>query len=40
MTDTIGIDSRIFVRNSKKNYGDQGHFESVLGVAVKIKGYD
>lgn len=39
MKDIIGIDSRRFVRNNKKSDGSIGHFESVLGVAVRITDY-
>ena len=39
MTSIIGIDSRIFVRSTKKAYGVEGHFESVIGIAVKVKEY-
>jgi len=40
MTSIIGIDSRIFVRSNRKAYGVEGHFESVIGIAVKVKGYE
>lgn len=36
---TIGIDSRIFIRNTKKKDGSLGHFESVLGVGIKVRDY-
>jgi uncharacterized protein YlaN (UPF0358 family) len=39
MPSIIGIDSRIFVRESKKKNGDEGHFRSVLGIAVKVRDY-
>lgn len=39
MPSIVGIDSRIFKRESIKSNGQPGHFESVLGVAVKVKDY-
>lgn len=40
MQSIIGIDSRIFLRDVIKRNGVTGHFESVLGVAVKVNDYD
>jgi len=39
MVSIIGIDSRIFIREVIKKNGEEGHFKSVLGVAVKVKDY-
>lgn len=39
MTD-IGIDSRIFRRESTKKDGTKGLFESVLGIAVRVSNYN
>ncbi len=36
----IGIDSRIFQRTSTKRDGSEGHFKSVMGVAVKVWNYN
>lgn len=35
----LGIDSRSFVRNTVKRDGTPGHFESVIGIAVKVRDY-
>lgn len=40
MAAIIGIDSRIFVRDTIRKDRTPGHFESVLGVAVKVNNYD
>lgn len=40
MVSIVGIDSRDFRRNSLKRDGSTGYFESVIGVAVKVKDYD
>lgn len=39
MRSIVGIDSRIFKRESIKRNGEHGHFESVLGIAVKVRDY-
>jgi hypothetical protein len=39
MGSIIGIDSRIFVRDVIKKSGEKGHFESVIGIAVKVADY-
>ncbi len=39
MVSIIGIDSRIFIRNIKRRDGSDGHFQSVLGIAVKVRDY-
>jgi len=39
MTDVMGVDSRIFIRKYPKRDGTQGHFNSVLGIAVKVRDY-
>ncbi|MCK5282470.1 MAG: hypothetical protein KAK00_03605 [Nanoarchaeota archaeon] len=39
MVSIVGIDSRSFVRNVRKTNGSEGHFESVIGVAIKIRDY-
>lgn len=39
MVSIIGVDSRRFVRDVIKKDGNKGHFESVLGIAVKVKDY-
>ena len=40
MSSIIGIDSRSFVRDVTKRNGSPGHFESVLGIAVKVRDYE
>ena len=39
MPSIVGIDSRIFTRDSIKKDGSDGHFISVIGIAVKVKDY-
>ena len=39
MVSIIGIDSRSFIRDVIKKDGTKGHFESVLGIAIKVKDY-
>ncbi|MBI5872032.1 hypothetical protein HZB88_03015 [archaeon] len=39
MVSTVGIDSRSFVRITKKTDGTQGNFNSVIGVAIKVRDY-
>jgi len=39
MVSVVGIDSRSFVRNVIKKDGTSGHFESVIGIAVKVRDY-
>lgn len=39
MVSIVGIDSRRFVRDVIKKDGTKGHFESVLGIAIKVKDY-
>jgi NADH:ubiquinone oxidoreductase subunit C len=39
MPSIVGIDSRIFKRENIKRNGEQGHFESILGIAVKVRNY-
>ncbi len=39
MTGIIGIDSRILIRDGTKRDGTKGHFESVVGIAVKVRDY-
>lgn len=39
MVSITGIDSRIFTRDVVKKNGNEGHFQSVLGVAVKVRDY-
>lgn len=39
MRSIIGIDSRIFKRENRKKNGEIGHFESILGIAVKVRDY-
>lgn len=39
MRSIVGIDSRIFKRENRKRNGEIGHFESILGIAVKVKNY-
>jgi len=39
MSNVIGIDSRVFLRDVVKKDGTEGHFRSVLGIAIKVKKY-
>ena len=39
MPGIVGIDSRKFVRDVIKKDGGKGHFESVIGVAIKVRDY-
>jgi len=39
MVSIVGIDSRSFVRNVIKKDGTRGHFESVVGIAIKVRDY-
>ncbi|MDO9538140.1 MAG: hypothetical protein Q7J68_07460 [Thermoplasmata archaeon] len=39
MVSIVGIDSRIFIRDTIKKNGMPGHFESVVGIAVKVRDY-
>jgi hypothetical protein len=40
MIRVIGIDSRRFFRKVKKKSGEEGSFESVLGIAIRVKDYE
>ncbi|MBI2139706.1 hypothetical protein HYU14_02190 [Candidatus Woesearchaeota archaeon] len=39
MVSIVGIDSRSFVRDVIKRNGEKGHFESVVGIAIKVRDY-
>ncbi|MFH0870769.1 MAG: hypothetical protein V1866_06980 [archaeon] len=39
MVSIVGIDSRSFIRNVRKKDGTAGHFESVIGIAIKVRDY-